>query len=151
MEKIDCKKLFQPKQLSAILFTHTERNSKTPMMVLVIANITKHFPIKEIFISVHPGKIAILPNNCFSPNNWVKCQTNTRSILVTLFFRDSFYHGPQLHQENVLGRFSTSLKNIWDQELFQPKLLSSMRSTIKLFFWPKVLVESFRFTFKDLT
>ena len=116
-------------------------------MVLVMPDMDKHSARKDISIALYPGKIIFLPNNCFSPNNWVKCQTNTRSILVTLFFRDSFYHGPQLHQENFLGRFSTSLKNIWDQELFQPKLLSSMRSTKKLFFWAKVLVESFRLTF----
>ena len=38
-------------------------------MVWVIPDSGKHSPIKKISIAVHPGKIAILPNNCFSPNN----------------------------------------------------------------------------------
>ena len=40
-------------------------------MVWVMPDSGKHSPTKKISIAVHPGKIAILPNSCFSPNNGV--------------------------------------------------------------------------------
>ena len=54
-------------------------------MVFVIADMGKHSARKEISIAVHPGKITLLLNNFFSPNNCFKGEYGARWILISLF------------------------------------------------------------------